>query len=165
LALYRDAAAIDEQDPRPHLKMVAAYLDQGKLEAAKESLERGRTIEMGSGTSNAEVRFWEARVALADGRVHDAVGSMRTAVDMEPRNALYHFWLGRVLERNQSLYEAVTCYEKAINLNSRLAIAHRALGATAVERHQFEKARKSFQLYRKYAPDDKTIWIDIGDSY
>lgn len=165
LALYLDASKHDEDDPRPHLKMVAAYLDQDNLAEAKKSLERGRTIEMASGVKSAEVRFWEARVALADHRVHDAVASMRIAVDLEPRNALYHYWVGRVLEKNNSLYEAITYYEKAIQLNSRLAIAHRALGWTAVERHQFDVARASFDRYREFAPDDKSIWIDIGESY
>lgn len=90
---------------------------------------------------------------------------MRSAVDLEPRNALYHYWLGRVLEKNNSLYEAITYYEKAVNLNSRLAVAHRALGWTALERHQFEKARKNFARYRESAPDDKSVYVDIGESY
>jgi predicted Zn finger-like uncharacterized protein len=165
LSLYRDAAALDEKDPRPHLKMVAAYLEQGELTDAKTSLERGRTIEMASGTKSGEVRFWEARVAAEDGRIHDAVASLRLAVELEPRNALYHFWLGRVLEKNNSLYEAITYYERATQLNSRLGEAYRALGWTALERHQFDKARDAFERYKESAPHDRSIWVDIGESY
>lgn len=165
LALYTDAASLDEKDPRPHLKMVAAHLEQGDIPAAKVSLERGRTIEMAAGAKSAEVRFWDARVALDDRRIHDAVATMRSAVLLEPKNARYHYWLGKVLETNNSLYEAITCYEKAIKLNSRLAVAHRALGWTAIEQHRFDRARKSFARYRESAPDDKSIWIDIGESY
>ena len=63
------------------------------------------------------------------------------------------------------MFEAVGSYNKAIKLNSRLAVAHRALGHTALARHQFEKARISFENYRESAPDDTTIWFDIGRSY
>ncbi|MCB9650189.1 MAG: zinc-ribbon domain-containing protein [Deltaproteobacteria bacterium] len=165
LSLYRDAASLDEKDPRPHLKMVAAYLEQGEVAEAKASLERGRNIEMASGVKSAEVRYWEARVAMEDNRIHDAVASLRLAVDMEPRNALYHYWLGRALEKNNSLYEAITYYEKAVKLNSRLAAAHRAIGWTALERHQFDKARQAFEDYKESAPHDRSIWVDIGESY
>lgn len=167
LALYREAASFDEKDVRPHLKIVAAYLesDSPDLEAAKRSLKIAQKIELQSGQRNAEVRFWEARHALADGRASDAVQAMRQATELEPRNAVYQYWMGRALERSNSLYEAIAAYEKAISLNSRYADAHRAMGWTALERHQFEKARASFKKYQKAKPEDTTIWVDIGESY
>lgn len=167
VALYKEAATLDEKDVRPHLKMVQAYLDQEEpdVKAAAKSLARAVKIETQAGAPTAEVAFWNARVALAEDRVHDAVAAMRNAVESEQNNAEFAFWLGRCLERNQSLYEAITYYEKAITLNSRLAKAHRAIGWTAIERHQFEKAREAFQRYRKSAPDDPSIWFDIGESY
>lgn len=167
VALYKEASSLDERDVRPHLKMVQAYLTQEPpdLDLAKVSHKRAKTIETQAGKPTAEVAYWEARVALEEGRVHDAESAMRQAVEMEPKNAEYAYWLGRALEKNNSLYEAITFYEKAVSLNSRLAKAHRALGWTAVERHQFEKARKAFARYRESAPDDPSIWYDIGESY
>jgi superkiller protein 3 len=73
--------------------------------------------------------------------------------------------MGVTLEKAESVYEAITAYEKAISLNSRLAEAHRALGWTSVERHQFDKARDSFEKYRESRPEDPTIWVDIGESF
>lgn len=177
LALYREAASFDEKDVRPHLKIVAAYLESESpnLEEAKRSLKIAQKIELQSGQRNAEVRFWEARHALAAGQASDAsesmrlaneaAQSMRLATELEPRNALYQYWMGRALERSNSLYEAIAAYEKAISLNSRLADAHRALGWTALERHQFDKARASFDKYRESRPEDTTIWVDVGQSY
>ena len=167
LELYREASALDVKDVRPHLKMVAAYMEQATPDtgAAKQALKRAQDIEMASARQNNEVRYWEARIALIEDRIHDAVASMRMAVDSEPKNAIYQFWLGRASERNNSLYEAISYYEKAISLNSRYAEAHRALGWTALDRHQFEKARESFRRYLEAAPEDTTIWVDIGESY
>jgi superkiller protein 3 len=139
LALYQEAASLDEKDVRPHLRMVAAFLERETpdMEAAKASLSRAQKIELAEGQRRSEVRFWEARVALKDKRPDDASQAMQSAVEQEPRNAEYFYWLGRVLEENNSPYEAINAYEKAISLNSRLAEAHRKLGWTQLERNAF----------------------------
>ncbi len=167
LALYEEAASFDEKDVRPHLKMVAAFLDRTppELEKAKASLARAHKIELAGGERRADVLFWEARAALSEKRNDDAAQAMRNAAELEPRNAEYQYWLGRVLEANNSLYEAITAYEKAVSLNSRLANAHRALGWTAIERHQFDKALDAFRKYQESRPEDRTIWADIGEAY
>src|SRR5262249_7878365 len=143
LELYSEAAELDEKDVRPHLKMASAFIekDPPDLAAAKKSVAIARKIEAGSAKPSGLVRYWEARVALLDSKPHDAEAAMRSAVELEPRNALYHYWLGRTLEANNSLYEAISYYEKAVTLNSRLAVALRALGQSAIERNQFDKAR------------------------
>ncbi len=168
LALYRDAATFDEKDVRPHLRMVAAYAEQAEPDVAKAkaSLKRAKKIELQEGgRARPDVRYWEARVALLEGRKHDAVAAMRLAVDAEPRNSVYAFWMGKVLEANSSLYEAITFYKKAVELNSRMAEAHRAIGWTHMERNHFAQARTAFDEYRKSAPEDKSIYVDIGESF
>ena len=167
LALYESAAELDAKDVRPHLKMIAAYLSPSNLDvaAAQTSLKRARSIELTSGRSVPEVRFWEARVAFAAGQRREARSAMRRAVEGAPTDPLYQFWMGKVLEMNDELFEAVTHYERAVKLNSRYAEAIRSLGRTARLRKLFTKARMYFQRYRKAAPDDHTIFIDIGDSY
>jgi tetratricopeptide (TPR) repeat protein len=167
LALYREAAAIDEKDVRPHLKMVAAFLDRQPpdLAAAQASLTRAQKIELADGQRRGDVRFWEARYALMDKRLDDASQAMQNAVEQEPRNAEFHYWLGRVLEQNNSPYEAITAYEKAISLNSRLAEAHRQLGWAQLERNAFKKALDAFTKYQEVRPEDKTVWVDLGEVY
>ncbi len=167
LALYEQAAAQDAKDVRPHLRMAAAYLDRKpvQLDKAKTHLSTAVTIERRAGMNVPEVRYWQARLAVLEGNHHDAVASMRQAVEKEPRNAEYQYFLGRALEKNNSLYEAITAYEQAVRLNSRLGKAQRALGRTSLERYQFSKAREWFERYRKTVPDDPTIWIDVGNSY
>jgi predicted Zn finger-like uncharacterized protein len=167
LELYREAATLDQKDVRPHLKMAAANIekDPPDLVAANKSISIARRIEAGSGRTNGHVRFWEARLALLEGKVHDAEAAMRSAVEAEPRNAIFHYWLGRMLEANNSLYEAVGYYEKAVSMNSRLALAWRALGRTAMERNQYDKAREMFDKYRESAPEDFSVWVDIGETY
>lgn len=169
LELYREASVLDAKDVRPHLKMAAACIESEPpcLAMAGKSLQLAGQIEVGGGgvRTNGHVRFWEARLALLEHKIHDAEAAMRQAVGLEPRNALFHYWLGKILEENNSLYEAVGYYEKAISLNSRLAIAHRALGRTAIERNQYDKAREAFDKYREAAPEDHTIWVDVGESY
>ncbi|MEL7369474.1 MAG: tetratricopeptide repeat protein, partial [Myxococcota bacterium] len=167
LALYGDAAKLDAKDVRPHLKMVSAHLEPSNLDlkAATRSLKRARSIEVSGGLKMPEVSYWEARVALEDKRPRDAVNAMRSAIESAPTNAQYQYWLGLALEQDNSLYEAITHYEKAVKLNSRYAEAIRALGRAALERKLFDKARKYFNDYRKAAPDDHSVLLDIGDSF
>lgn len=167
IELYKQAASVNEEDVRPHLKMVAALLNETppKLDEAAASLEKAHEIELASGAKAASVRFWEARLALASKRPKDAVAAMNKAADIEPSNAAYQLELGRALEMNNSLFEAVSAYKKAIKLNSRLADAHRALGRTSMERHRYKEARDYFRQYRKLAPEDPSVWADIGVSY
>ncbi len=167
LELYAEAAALDEKDVRPHLKIASALIekDEPDLAGASKSIALARKIEAGSTLKSGLVRFWEARLALLENRGHDAESAMAGAVELEPRNATYHYWHGRALEANNSLYEAVNSYEKAVSLNSRLGFALRALGQTSIERNQFEKAREWFDKYREAQPEDTSIWNDIGESY
>lgn len=167
LELYGEAAGIDEKDVRPHLKMASAFIEAEPpdLANAARSVAFARKIEAGGAKQSGLVRYWEARLALLENKPHDAEAAMRSAVELEPRNAIYHYWLGKSLEATNSLYEAISYYEKAVTLNSRLGVALRALGQSALERNQFEKAREWFDKYREAAPDDHTIWGDIGESY
>lgn len=158
---------MDRSNPRPHLRMTSAFLARQPpdVSRARKALNTARAIERDTGKQLTEVRFWEARVALHEGEVRDAISSMRQATEKEPRSATYQFWLGRALEKNGSLYEAIAAYEKAVTLNSRFADAQRALGWTELERHRFSKARKWFSRYQKTAPHDPSIWVDIGESW
>ena len=167
ILLYERATELDEKDVRPHLEMAAARLSREvpEVELAKVSLEKAQQIELASGIQNADVRYWEARLALAEGRHSDAVTAMRQATELEPQNALFQLWLGKALERNNSLFEAISAYERAIQSNSRLAEAHRALGRVALERHQFSRAREYFAKYLKFVPEDQSVWADIGESF
>lgn len=167
LALYAGAAALDDEDVRPHLRMAAAFVERNPpdMKAASKALNRAQAIENELGHDDDRVRFWEARVAYLERRFADAVTSMRRAVEREPTNAEYQYWLGRALERNNSLFEAITAYEKALQLNSRFSEAMRALGWTAVERHQYRRALKWFNAYRQQEPQDASVYTDIGTSY
>jgi tetratricopeptide (TPR) repeat protein len=167
LELYEKAAASDGSDPRPHLRMAAAFLERETPDVARarSALDVAREIERETGKQLTEVRYWEARVGLREGQIREAISSMRQAVEKEPRNANYHYWLGRALEKNGSLYEAIASYEQAVTLNSRFAAAQRALGWTELERHRFSEARKWFARYRETAPHDASIWVDIGESW
>ncbi len=167
LSLYARAAEIDEKDVRPHLKMVAAYLRPGSVdvERARRSLRSAQDIELASGLKRASVRFWESRLAFEREDWAGAVSAMRQATELEPSNAEFLMALGQALERDGSLYEAVNAYQKALRVNSRLAEAHRALGLASMELHRFEAAREHFDTYRRFAPEDTSVWSDIGDTY
>ncbi len=167
LALYEDAAELDAQDVRPHLKMVSAYLDPANrdMSAARSSMKQARLIEGIGGVAMPEVRFWEARIAYDEGKPREAVNAMRTAIEAVPTNPIYQYWMGRVLEADNSLYEAITHYKKAVKLNSRYAPAIRALGRASLELKRFDQARKYYRQYQRAAPEDHTVHVEIGDSY
>jgi predicted Zn finger-like uncharacterized protein len=163
LQLYRDAASLDDKDPRPHLAIVAAYVDRQNpdLPSAKVSLAKAESIS----PNDLGVRYWSGRVALAEGDLDLAQRRLEAVVNDEPRNAWYRYWLGQVHDRRDSLFEAISEYETAIRLNSRLAPAYRALAWAAISRNQFSKANEYFSKFRDAAPDDHTIWVDIGQMW
>ena len=167
LSLYEKAAVLDARDVRPHLKMVAAYLDPATkdIAAAQRALKAAQSIEINGGLSLHEVRYWEGRVAYDRKKPREAVAAMRAAVEAAPSNPTYQYWMGRVFESKDDAYEAVIHYKKAIALNSRFAEPIRALGQLELDRNRFTPALEYFDKYRRVAPQDLSIFVEIGDSY
>lgn len=163
LQLYRDAAALNAKDPRPHLAVVKAFLDQTNpdIKAARESLKKATELAPNS----HEVKFWNARISFSEENYEVAERFMKSAVAAAPKNAKYRYWYGRVQEHQDSLFEAISEYERSIQLNSRFAPAYRSLAWAAISRNRYSKAEEYFDKFRKAAPDDGSIWVDIGQMW
>ena len=63
------------------------------------------------------------------------------------------------------MFEAIDEYKAAIRLNSRLANAYRALAWASIARHKYSEAQEYFDNFRKAAPNDHSIWEDIGQMW
>ncbi|MEE2900834.1 MAG: tetratricopeptide repeat protein, partial [Myxococcota bacterium] len=163
LQLYREAAKQDETDARPHLAIVAAYLDSERpdLDAVRGPLKLAGDLAPGK----HEVKYWNGRLNFAEGKLDASLRNLRGAVSQSPKNATYHFWLGKVHRKQDSLFEAIDEFKAAIRLNSRLAEAYRSLAWAAIERHKYTEAQENFDNFRKAAPKDHTIWEDIGQMW
>jgi tetratricopeptide (TPR) repeat protein len=163
LQLYREAARNDANDSRPHLAIVAAYLDSPRPDFAAVHAPLKIAADLAPGKH--EVKYWTGRLNFAEGKLESALRNLRGAVDQSPKNANYHFWLGKIHRKQDSLFEAIDEFKAAIRLNSRLAEAYRSLAWASIERHKYKEAQEFFDNFRKAAPEDHSIWEDIGQMW
>lgn len=98
-------------------------------------------------TPNDEIRTLEARAAyeagvksIAEGRISLGLSSLRQAVEIEPRNALYHNAVGAVLLNIGRHVDAQAEFQKAVELDPTYADAYHNLGSAYAEQAKWEDA-------------------------
>jgi len=98
-------------------------------------------------TPNDEIRTLEARAAyeagvksIAEGRISLGLSSLRQAVEIEPRNALYHNAVGAVLLNIGRHVDAQAEFQKAVELDPTYADAYHNLGSAYAEQAKWDDA-------------------------
>ena len=98
-------------------------------------------------TPNDEIRMLEARAAyeagvksIAEGRISLGLSSLRQAVEIEPRNALYHNAVGAVLLNIGRHVDAQAEFQKAVELDPTYADAYHNLGSAYAEQAKWDDA-------------------------
>jgi tetratricopeptide (TPR) repeat protein len=116
----------------------------------------------------SEISLWEDTVAktpgnarahynlgvalLQSGRVAEAMGSFRKALDITPRHAESHYNLGVALAHQQRLAEAVAQYQQALEINPHVAAFHCTLGIALLQQGRFADATTQFQKALEIRP-------------
>jgi len=191
--LYRDAAAADPKDPRPHLGIGTLAARAGRMAEAAEAFARAcalaprhaeahvmHGVALGeAGRHTDAVRALERALALAPGhvparfrlgvaqtdrgRLDDAVRAFAAVLMAEPGHVAARFNLGAVHAAAGRPVEAIACYEAV--LAARPTHAEAALNLADVLRrgHRYDEALAVLDAALRHHPEAAHLWASRGN--
>lgn len=131
-----------------------ALLNQGRLEQAKETLEK--VVKLNAKHVDAIHLLGIIAAQLKEFEHADSL--FHTAIKLNPNNAAFYCNRGNVLKELKQLEKAVSYFDKAIFLNKDYALAYLNRSLALFELKQFEEAFKS---------SEKAIYfkLDYAEAY
>jgi Flp pilus assembly protein TadD len=104
----------------------------------------------------------QADTDLADGKLTEAVGHYREAVESEPENANYKYKLSIALHQTGDLTGEREQLEQAVKLDSKLAGAQNQLGYVLSRGGDAAGAIEHFRMAVQAAPAWSEAWINLA---
>jgi uncharacterized protein (TIGR02996 family) len=111
---------------------------------------------------HAEALDLRGGLLAAGGRTHDAIVSLRAAVDIAPGNVAFRVGLARVLISTGSLSEADVQVRQALSLQPENPDALAASGSLLAAQGQHDAARIAFERALARRPDDDDVRLDYA---
>ncbi len=96
------------------------------------------------------------------GKLEEALGDYRKALDRNPRSADAYRELGDAYERLGRPADAERAYSQAIDLRPGSWANHHYLGAFLLGQGRYEEAEKAFEQALTLAPDNARVWSNLG---
>lgn len=141
------------------LGLGTAQLALGEVENAIQSLERARSLAPGDATIKAmleaacaESAFRAGERLRAGGRLAEAAGCYRRAIELDPTHSLALVNLGVVQERQGEAEAALDAYERAVAIDPGLPEARLNLGIARAVAGDREAARGELEAAVAAAP-------------
>ncbi len=148
LTLWSDTVEKAPTNSRAHASLGAAFLEQGKLDAAIPALQTALKLETGTAEAHNNLAM-----ALVDvGRPNEALAHFTAAVALRPHAASTHYNFGNALLQLGRIDEAVTQQQQAVTLQPDLAEAHCALGNAFAASNRLDAAIASYQTGLRLQP-------------
>ncbi|MEQ1845955.1 MAG: tetratricopeptide repeat protein, partial [Nitrospira sp.] len=142
-------------------KLIAHYLDMGKLPEAETSI---RAI-LGKDEHDLMGRFFDARVKLARANTDDAVTLLQGVVKDKPQFAGAHYFLGIAYGQKRQLAQARSALAEALKYEPRLGEAHTALAQIYLSEGSTDLALEHAQAAIQINPRNVQAVILSGDAY
>lgn len=162
LDVYREAAAIDGNSPKPYIAMAGALMSQKEPESGRARAMLDEAIKRAP--NDPDIQYWLGRIELLDGSPEKAREAFENAVKGTRTRAEFHLWLGRALKKQDRMLEAVSEWEQALAQNINDIASIRELALAARDQNAFGRAMSLLERYKKALPEDQTIWRDIGET-
>ena len=137
---YVDQASID----RRHYDKYGGCYDRKYLRVALPWYRRAADLD----TRNAD-RWHNLGWALCELGSSEAIGVLKKAVKLEPRNHHHHYWLASALDDAGRRGEAIHEYKRAIFLKPDDEYARSSLGLIYADAGDFESANEQYRVLLK----------------
>jgi tetratricopeptide (TPR) repeat protein len=161
------AAVSPEDDPSAKLRVAEVLFEIGVREGDEASLERGREIldeVTAADPENPAALFVQAKLALAEGRLEDAIQAVRLTIDKRPDWAQAHLLLGSSLAASGQRTAARAEFARALELDPNLSEARRALVSVHSALGEHEYAIEEGRRYLADQPDATDVRIQVAQS-
>ena len=102
---------------------------------------------------------------MDQGKLDEAVGCYRRALELKPDFAAAHNNLGNTLKEQGKLDEAVACYRRALELKPDYVGAHSNLGVAFREQGKLDEAIACYRRALEQKPDYAEAHINLGVAF
>ncbi len=141
-ACFQNARDAAPEQPRWHYYLAVIHQREGDLESGLAALEASLALAPIDGA--ALVRAGDTAVGL--GRLDDAQGFYRRALDLDRSRAAALYGLGRIAATQKRYAEAISLFERALALQPAATAIHHQLGMALRAEGDMEAARRHFDL-------------------
>lgn len=106
--------------------------------------------------------YQDALVYLNQGKVSEAIASLKRSIQIDPNFEQAYQLSGDILQSQGSLVEAIAAFQKAITLNPASAATHNKLGVTFVMQGKLEDAIAVFRAAIAMQPEYAEAYYNFG---
>jgi len=164
LKLYKEILQTNPQDSQAYLRMSQIYRQSKKFDLARQANEKAKSLDPDS----LEIRYNEVALLEAEGKVPDAITTLKSIVDSTTKktyNPAEKGYRSMMLERLGLLYRNSEQYDQAIDAFRQIAALDPDVAARAeaqivdtlrAEKNFTRAQQESDEASKKY-PNDRTL--------
>ncbi|MBI5612440.1 MAG: tetratricopeptide repeat protein [Gammaproteobacteria bacterium] len=158
---YREALALDPQNPMAHNNLGRALYRLGRHQEAAEALREALRLR----PDLVEVRFNLGVLHAEQHQLEEAVASFRETLRLRPDSVEAYQSLGNALGQMGRYDEAVACYRQALRLRPDNVDVLCNLGQYLVKQDQFDEAVACFRRALARRPDHADAYVYLGNAF
>jgi len=158
---YRQAAALQPQNPEPHLAAGSLLEKEDRFADALAEYKQVAAADPGS----TDALTGMANIYMRGRQFGDAEDTLRKLVALHPKDASAHMQLGRVLAAAGHNDDAVAELQTALQLDPQDAAAQRDLADLYVTTGKFALAESQYRALLAAHPNDAELHDALGQSF
>lgn len=158
VGLWRNALALDPDDPMAHFAIATALSKLGQDHEALDHFRRASALDAGNPT-------WLAHLAVSlalNGDLDGAIQNWRKSLDIDPTNADVETDLAAALIQAGNQQEGMEAARKAIEIDPKLPAPRKVLGLALLNTGQLDEALNQLQTAADLKPDSPEYRYNLG---
>jgi tetratricopeptide (TPR) repeat protein len=160
ITAYQKAAALQPQNPEPHLSAGLLLEKQNRFADAEQEYKQALALD--SASSDAMTGL--ANLYMRGHRFGDAEAILRQLVASTPNNAAAHMQLGRMLAADGQNERAIAELETALKLAPADAAAQRDLADLFADAQKYPEAEAQYRALLAAKPNDAELHLALGQA-
>ena len=157
---YRQAAALQPNDPEPHLSAGLLLEKQNRFADAEQEYKQALALD----SSSADALTGLANIYMRGHRFTEAEGILRKLVALRSDDANAHLQLGRMLAADGQNDNAIVELQAALKLAPADVDAQRDLAAVYATARKYDQAEAQYRSLLAARPNDAESHLGLGQA-